>query len=60
MLRTLHGSELGGAGAQEGVAIRASAATCPGAVPEKPCEAGVCLEQPGAPGAAPEAELQEP
>ena len=50
MLRTLHGSELGGAGAQEGVAIRASAATCP----------GVCLEQPGAPGAAPEAELQEP
>lgn len=59
MPRMLHGSELGGAGAQEGVATRASGATCPGAVPETPCEAGVCLEQPGTPSAL-GAGLQEP
>lgn len=42
---------LAGAGAKEGVPTCARAATCPGAVPETPCEAGVCLKQPGAPSA---------
>ena len=42
-----------------GVSTCASAATCPGAVPETPCEAGVCLEQPGAPTAL-GVGLQEP
>ncbi len=48
---------LGGAGAQGGVSTCASAATCPGAVPETPCEAGV--NQPGTPTAL-GAGLQEP
>ncbi len=59
MPRMLHGSELGGAGAQEGVATRASGATCPGAVPETPCKAGVSLEQLGSPTAL-GVGLQEP